>query len=31
MQSYLYIYLAVNMIDNYFRVYPGKNEIHSRA
>ena len=24
MQNYLYIHLAVNMIDNYFRVYPGK-------
>ena len=24
MQNCLYIHLAVNMIDNYFRVYPGK-------
>ena len=24
MQNYLYIHLAVSMIDNYFRVYPGK-------
>gem|GEM_PF-4243381 len=24
MQNYLYIHLAVNMIDNYFRVYPGE-------
>jgi hypothetical protein len=31
MQNNLYIHLGVNMIDNYCNVYPGKNEIYSRA